>query len=261
MSVGQEQPAPQNSAGQQPAPASDSISRTLADLGPAGILAALASFLPAIGGTVLATYVDTVGKWLKSHGSQGLAMYAVGFAVLAGLAITPTHVCAFLGGWAFGATQGTIAALLGFLGGALIAYAIARPTAAGRVESILANKQKWKTIRDALVGGSPAKTLGIVTLVRVPLTPFALTNMILASVRVPVWIYATGTLIGMIPRTAVVVWLGSQLQNQLASEASKQKPWWLVAGGIALSFVALWICGAIANKALAKLTQEPATAK
>lgn len=242
---------------QQQPPSSDSISKTLADLGPAGILAAIASILPAIGGAALATYVDTVGKWLKSHGStQGLAIYALGFAILAGLALAPTHVCAFLGGWAFGMTTGTFAALLGFLGGALLAYAIARPTASARVESILAKNTKWKVIRDALVGGSNAKTLGIVTLVRVPLTPFALTNMVLASVRVPLWIYMLGTLVGMIPRTAVVVWLGSQLQNQLASEASKQKPWWLIAGGIALSLIALWICGAIANKALAKLTQS-----
>ncbi len=244
---------------QAPAQSGDSISKTVSDLGPAGVAAAVASFLPALGGIALATYVDTVGKWLKSHGSQGLAMYALGFAVLAGLAIAPTHVCAFLGGWAFGLTKGVIAALLGFLGGALLAYAIARPTAATRVERILAQNQKWKTIRDALVGGSSAKTLGIVTLLRVPLTPFALTNLVLASVRVPLWIYMLGTLIGMIPRTAIVVWLGSQLQHQLASEASKQKPWWLVAGGIVLSLIVLWVCGAIANKALAKMTAPQPT--
>lgn len=250
---------PQNQA--SPQQTTGSVADTLAGLGPAGLLAALASFLPAVGGAALATYVDTVGKWLKSHGSQGLVMYSLGFAVLAGLALAPTHVCAFLGGWAFGLEQGVVVALLGFLGGALLAYAIARPTAATRVEKILAKNAKLKTIRDALVGGSNAKTLGIVTLVRVPLTPFALTNLVLASVRVPLWIYMLGTLVGMIPRTAVVVWLGSQLQNQLASEASKQKPWWLVAGGIALSLVALWICGAIANKALAKLTQTSPNTK
>lgn len=235
----------------------DSIFSFIKRLGPASVLAAGAAFLPPLGGFLLLAKINTVGEWLRSHEHEGIAMYITGFAILAGLAILPTYASAILGGWAFGFAIGFPAALCGFLGGALIAYGVCRPTAGDRVEKIIAEKPKWKAVRDALVGGSALKTLGIVTLLRVPPnSPFALTNLVLSSVKVPLWIFLLGTLVGMAPRTAVAVFIASKLQNQLASEVAEQRPWWIIAAGIVLSLVVLGVVGLIAQKALAKMTEQ-----
>lgn len=224
-------------------------------LGPASVLAAGAAFLPPFGGIVLLAHINTVGEWLRSHGAQGIAMYVVGFMVCAGVAILPTYASAILGGWAFGFGVGFPAALAGFLGGALIAYGVCRPTAADRVAKLINEKPKWKAVVDALVHGSNLKTLGIVTLLRLPPnSPFALTNLVLASVRVPLWIYLLGTLVGMAPRTAAAVFLASKLQDRVASEVASERPWWVIAAGIALMLVVLGVIGHIANRALAKVT-------
>lgn len=239
-------------------PPQESAGDIVKRLGPTSVLAAVAAFLPPLGSIVLFWKINAIGTWLREH-SSGVSIYITGFAIAAGLALVPTYASAILGGWAFGFNVGLPAALAGFLGGSLIGYGIARPTAGERVETLIAEHPKWKAVREALVGGSPLKTLGIVTLLRVPPnSPFAVTNLVLASVRVPLWIYSLGTLVGMAPRTAAVVFLASKLQNMAAKnaaeEAAKQQPWWVFALGIAITVVVLGILGLIANHAIKRAT-------
>jgi uncharacterized membrane protein YdjX (TVP38/TMEM64 family) len=150
--------------------------------------------------------------------------------------------------------------MAGFLAGGLIGYAVARPTSAARVERVLAEKPKWKAVRDALVGGTWWKTVGIVTLLRLPPnSPFAMTNLVLASVRVPVSAYVLGTLVGMLPRTALVLAVAAKLREKFATaeEAAREKPWWLIPAGIVLTFVILGVIGAVAKRGLARMTEQP----
>lgn len=228
-------------------------------LGPAAWLAGAAAVLPAVNGFLLLAYINQVGMWLRDHGTRGVVVYSAGFMVLAGLALLPTYASAILGGWAFGFATGFPAALCGFVGGSLIGYAVARPTAAGRVESLLTEKPKWRVVRDALVGSGAWRALLIVTLVRVPPnSPFALTNLVLASVRVPLWTYLVGTAIGMAPRTAAAVYLASQVRGLTAEEAKDQRPGWWVPVGIGLTLAVLWIVGTMATHALRRVTAEGA---
>jgi len=228
-------------------------------LGPAAVLGIGALVLPPLGSILLFWHINEVGAWLNSHGSLGVAFYIVGFAFFAGVALLPTYSSAILGGWAFGFAVGLPAALAGFLGGSLIGYAVARPASAERVNKLIDEKPQWKAVRDALMGGSKGKTLLIVTLLRLPPnSPFALTNLVLASVRTPLWIYVVGTLIGMTPRTALVLYIASQVQGKMADEAAKGKPWWWIAVGIGATVVVLGIIGLIAKKALAKVTATSA---
>lgn len=243
-------------------PSQETASDIVKRLGPTSVLAAVAAFLPPLGSIVLFWNINAVGTWLREH-TSGAAVYITGFAILAGLAFLPTYASAILGGWAFGFATGFPAAMGGFLGGSLIGYSVARPTAGERVEKLIADHPKWKAVRDALVRGNPLKTLGIVTLLRVPPnSPFAVTNLVLASVRVPLWIYSLGTLVGMAPRTAAVVFLASKLQNMAAKnaaeEAAKQQPWWVFALGIAVTIIVLGILGLIANHAIKRATAAPA---
>lgn len=231
-------------------------------LGPAGPLALLATVSPGICGFVLFAYMGTVGDWLRSHGNLGLAAYTVAFAVLAGLALLPTWAQSVLGGFAFG-LLGLPAALAGFAGGAVIGYELARKLTGDRVMEMLAEKPKWRAVRDALVRDHEAgagfwKSTGMVALIRVPPnSPFALTNIVLASVQVPRIPMLIGTVIGMLPRTAAAVWIGSHIQ-QLASrdDVDNATPGWVKIVGIVVALVVMLIIAQVANRAIEKITKQ-----
>lgn len=230
-------------------------------LGPVAFLGAWSAAIPALGSLGLFYFMNDIGLWLRSHESLGIVIYALGFAVLAGLALLPTYASAILGGWAFGFAFGYPAALAGFLGGSLIGYAIAKPTAGERVITLIDERPKWKVVRAALLESGFGRMLLIITLVRLPPnSPFALTNLVLASVRVPIGAYVLGTLLGMAPRTGVVLYLASQIRQKFAEHAADaakaDKPWWFIAGGVVLSIVALGVIGFIGNRALERVTRE-----
>lgn len=225
-------------------------------LGPAAWLGVAWAVLPALGGFALLYYIRFVSDWLGTHESTGVYIYAAVFVVAAGLGLLPTYAQAFLGGWAFGPVVGTIAALVGFVGGACVGRPVATRIGAERVDAELARNKRAMAVRDALVGSGPLKTLGIVTLVRIPPnSPFALTNLVLSTTRVPWWIYIIGTGVGMLPRTALVVWIASQVEGELTRETIKQSniPWgWSIGIGIAV----LLIIAHIGNKAIERVTRQ-----
>lgn len=217
----------------------------------------MAVVAPPIGGALTIVYMNDIGLWLATHGALGLVIYVAAFAVLAGFALLPTWAQAVLGGWAFGFAGGFPAALAGFLGGATIGYLLGRAASGDRVEKILAEKPKWRAVRDALVGdtgpGAAWRTLGIVTLLRAPPnSPFAITNLVMSSVHVKGLPFLIGTLVGMAPRTGVAVWLGAGIQD-LAHDATR--PRWFIVATIVSSIVVIVIVGSLANRALERFTR------
>ncbi|RMF73703.1 MAG: TVP38/TMEM64 family protein [Planctomycetota bacterium] len=226
-------------------------------LGAIGPLALIAATLPALGGFILLYYSQTVGDWLRSHGQIGPLIYVAAFVTLAGLALLPTYAQAIIGGFAFGLWVGTASALAGFVGAALVGYAIARYFSGDRAEQVIAEHPKWQAVYDELLHGGFFKTFGIVTLIRVPPnSPFAMTNLVLAATRTPLAIYVVGTLVGMAPRTAAAVYIGSTLSD--LSEV--ERPWWMVAGSILLALIVVGVIGALANRAISHVAGvRPAT--
>ncbi len=225
-------------------------------LGPAAWLGVVWAFLPALGGFMLLASVGPVSEWLRAHEGSGPFVYTGGFILAAGLGLLPTYAQAFVGGWAFGPVVGTAAALAGFVGASLIGYAIARTVGKDRVNAEIARHPKALAVRDALVGSGPLRTLGIVTLVRVPPnSPFSLTNLVLTTTGVPVWIYVVGTAVGMLPRTALVVWLASNVEGALTREAMKsvREPW-VIGLSIGAALVVLYLLVHIGNKAIERVT-------
>lgn len=221
------------------------------------ILAVLAFVVPLVGGFTLLRYTRSVGEYLKTHQDPGIYLYAGGFALTAGLAILPTWVQAIVGGYAFGLPMGLAAALFGFGGGSLIGYEIARGASGDRVVKTIAGKPKWKAVHEAFVSGRLEggffKTLGVVTLLRLPPnSPFAMMNLILAAVRVPRLPYLLGTLLGMAPRTAMWIWIGTTIPT--LSDERPSQPRWLFIGGIVLAVGVLMVLGRLANKAIERAT-------
>ncbi len=244
------------------APPGETAGSIARELGPTGILAAVASFMPALAGIFLLANIGDAAAWLKSHGETGIAVYVACFALLSGLALLPTYAQAVLGGYAFGMMLGVPAALAGFLGGAAIAYEIGSRTSGERVERVIGRKPKWKAVRDALVGsrdeGDVLKSIGTVSLLRLPPnSPFALMNLVLSAVKVPRLAYLVGTCIGMAPRTAAAVAIGAGIKEALTRDSiDRAMPRWMIVAGVAVTIAIALIIGSIANKAIRRVSER-----
>lgn len=234
------------------------VGEAWARFGLAGPMALGALLMPPLGGFMVIGYMKTIAEYLRSHQGSGPLVYAAGFATLAGLALLPTYAQSALGGYAFGVAAGIPAALMGFAGGAVLGYEIARRASSERVMKTIDSKPQWRAVRDAFVsgrvGGGFFRTLGIVALLRLPPnSPFAITNLVMASVRVPRAPYVLGTIIGMAPRTAAAVWVGAQAAASM-SDSPVKPPKWMIVAGVVLMLVVLVVVGSIANKAIRRVT-------
>lgn len=233
-------------------------------LGLAGWLGVAWAIVPAIAGITLLARMKPVSEKiveLSGHGGADLwksvGAYVVGFVVLSGLGLLPTFSISILGGYAFGPIIGFAAALAGFGGASMVGYVSARTIGREKVEQEIQRFEKARAVRNALIGGGFWKTLGIVTLVRIPPnSPFALTNGTLATTGVRIPEYLLGTLIGMAPRTFAYVMIGQQVTDW----SDPEKPKWLFFAGLAITVVVIMIVGSIANKALKRVTDAHAAA-
>lgn len=238
-------------------------------LGLSSALAIGALVLPPLGSIALFATAKPTGEWLRSHGHAGVLLFTAAFALLSGTALLPTYVQCALGGFAFGVTVGVPAALAGFVGGATIGYLISRRISGDRVERILEGKPKWLAVRDALMGtrGLPParaffKQLGMVTLLRLPPnSPFAFTNWLMASVKVPLAPFAIGTMFGLLPRSALAVFIGAGIKDALTSESlDAAMPRWVWFAGIGLTGAIVLLIGWMAARAVDRMMKRPPAA-
>lgn len=231
-------------------------------LGPAAILGVAWSTLPSFAGVMLILNMEPLRLLLVGDGTStlhiatGMSIYLVAFVVLAGFGCLPTVSQALLAGYAFGVPMGLGLALLGFGGASLVGYEVVSKIARSRVEQEIVNKPRARMLRDALLQASGMRALMIVTLVRIsPSSPFALTNLLLASLGVPRMIYFFGTLIGMLPRTLAAVMIGQQFTGWTGEI---DKPRWLIVLGIVAIITLVIVISKVAAGVLMRVTREPA---
>ena len=220
-------------------------------LGPASILSLIALISPIVGGLAILGTVVKLGPWLRDHGWVGVLAYVVAYWVLGGLALLPTYAHSALGGWAFGVGVGLSAALSSFAGAALVAYWIARKASGERVTQLIAEHPKMQAVYDALLRSGFWRSLAIITLVRIPAAPFAMTNVIMAAARVPILPFGLGTLLGLIPRTAFVVITAAGASRLDLREANQI---WVFLGSLAVAGVVVCIIAWIAKRTLERVT-------
>ncbi|MEM8782653.1 MAG: VTT domain-containing protein [Planctomycetota bacterium] len=244
-------------------PADPALAQAAADatdwqrLAPVGVLGAIAVALPPLGGFALLGTMPWVAEWLREHPPTGLTLYVVGFVFFAGLALLPTYAQAILAGFAFGVPLGAPAALLGFTGASALAYAIARRASGDRLIEAVDTYPRLSLLRHTLLEGSFWRVLGMVTLLRVPPnSPFALSNLAFAGLKVPFLAFILGTLLGMTPRTVVAVVLGAGLSEFNLDDLSSNGT--LIAG-FAVTLVVVVIVTVIAKRVLDGMTAPDET--
>jgi uncharacterized membrane protein YdjX (TVP38/TMEM64 family) len=221
------------------------------------VLGILWTALPALGGIYLLSQLAAAEDFLVARGSAGLMIYVVFFVVAAGFGLLPTYAQAVLGGWVFGFAAGLPAALIGFTGAALVGYVVTRVVSRDRVTQVIEENAKAVAIRDALIDRGFARTLGIITLLRVPPNaPFSLSNLVMAGTGVAIIPYALGTLLGMAPRTAVAAFAAASARTQAKDIQTfvSDGPGLLVfIGGVVAMLVVLAVIGTIANHAIERV--------
>jgi len=238
--------------GEPGVPHPSALITTLRSLGPAAVLGALWIVFPVLGGLAILVGSEAIGAWLTSFGPvTGALIYASIFALSSGTGVLPTYAQAFIGGWAFGTLWGSLAALAGFVGASIIGRWIAQVVSRGRVEATLQTNPKAAAVRDEMLRSGKWRTLGLVTLIRIPPnSPFAVGNLALGTTGVPWWCYLLGTAAGLFPRTALVVHLGAQVEDALTI----QRPGLFVYGGIAVTIAALLVLVWLSQRAIDRVT-------
>jgi uncharacterized membrane protein YdjX (TVP38/TMEM64 family) len=222
-------------------------------LGPAGPLAVVAASLPAIAGFTLLGLIYWIAPWLRSQPYWGPLVYIGAFILCGGIALLPTWAYSVLGGWAFGFPAGFAAVMCAIIGASTVAYAVGRWAAGNRVLTMIDEHPKTRAVCRALLGSGFARSLLIVTLVRLsPNSPFAVTNLAFAAAKVNFVAYILGTMIGIAPRTGIVAYLASRL-----AEPRFDTPKWMMIGGILVTVIVLSIIAQLARRALAQVTLSP----
>lgn len=227
------------------------------ELGSLTPIAFVTAVLPIAGSSVIFyLFGHQIGFWLRDNWQFGTFVYFAGIVFFCGLSLLPTNIIGLIGGWAFGLWLGIVVLMSGIVCAASVSFLIHSKIAGERLTHVLENHRKAEAVYKALVGHGKVRTTFIIFLLRLsPAMPFALTNFLMASARVPLISFVIGTLFGMLPRSAAVVFVGSGL-SELSLENPEEA--WLFAFGVAATIFSIVLVTVISKRALNHLTRERA---
>ena len=178
-------------------------------IGVAGLVA-LFTLLP------VASWLVTVVEWIRGQGPAGTALFAAAY-VAAAVLLLPGSVLTIGAGFAYGPLWGFVLISPVSVLAATTAFLLGRTIARDWITRRLGQDPRLAAI-DAAVGQSGFK---IVLLLRLsPLFPFNVLNYTLGLTRVRLRDFVLGSWIGMLPGTALYVYIGSLVTSasELASD-------------------------------------------
>ena len=230
----------------------EKIRNHIRELGKLTPIALVTTFMPISGAVVLLIFGAAFGNWLRENWEVGFVVYFSVVLVFCGLALMATNVIGIIGGWAFGMYLGLTILMAGIVGAAFISFLIHRRIVGDKLPEITEKHPKAQAIYEALVEQGFWRAATIIFLVRLSvIMPFALTNFLLASAKVPWPSYLLGTLFGMLPRSGAVVFAGAGLSELNFDDPSQT---WVIALGIAATIVTVVVISIISRRALDRLT-------
>jgi pyruvate/2-oxoglutarate dehydrogenase complex dihydrolipoamide dehydrogenase (E3) component/uncharacterized membrane protein YdjX (TVP38/TMEM64 family) len=155
--------------------------------------------------------------WIRDAGATGMAVFVVAY-IAACIVLLPGLILTLGAGFAYGVAVGVPLVWVAANLGAAVAFLLGRTLARERIAARVAGNPRFAAI-DRAVGREGLK---IVLLTRLsPAFPFNLLNYAYGLTQVTFRDYVIGSLVGMIPGTAMYVYLGSLITSvsQLASGA------------------------------------------
>lgn len=231
----------------------------LRELGHLTPMAIVATFLPILGSVTLIAFLQPIGFWLRNNWEIGVLVFLSGTIIFCGLSLLPTNVIGLVSGWAFGFELGLLVLVSGVIGSSFLSFLVNSRLSGGKLPDIAAKYPRAGVVYRSLVRDNFWRTTLVIVLLRVSvLMPFALTNFLLASARVPLKSFLAGTAIGMLPRTAAMVFIGSGLS---VLDLTNSRETYLFILGVAATVATVIVIAAISRRALERLTAEEAAAE
>jgi len=197
-----------------------------------------------------ADWVAAVVAWAEQHPAAAPAIYVV-CVVVATVLFVPGSGSMMIAGFLFGLVPGFVLAAIGISVGAQCAFLAGRKGARHWVENKVASSRKLQAIEKGL----REEAFLIVILTRLSLVfPFNLLNYAYSVTSVRPGTYFLATALGMLPATALYVYLGTlarDLGQILSGEAaSSELGYWIAGIGITAIIILTWAIHRMASRAL-----------
>jgi uncharacterized membrane protein YdjX (TVP38/TMEM64 family) len=162
----------------------------------------------ALGGNL-----DGLRGQFRDLGASGVALL-LALMMAHAVLFYPTEIVTATAGFVYGFVPGLALVTAGWLASGLLAYllgwAIGRP-----LISVVAGSRRVTSLERAVEKGGTSLLL---TARLIPIVPFSLVGYIAGAVRVPIWRFGWTTLIGYLPLTIIVSYLGSQAETLSLSD-------------------------------------------
>lgn len=217
--------------------------------GMAQCLTAVAALVGACLAWLLLPVEDAVGfltDWIRDRGFWGILVFSLVYIVVV-VVLAPASALSIAAGFVFGAWGIPIVVLSAAIG-ANLAFLISRHVIRRKVR-VRAAKLRWFEAADQAVKEDGWK---IVLLLRLsPLVPFGLQNYLMGVTSISGSAYAASTIIGIIPGTALYVYLGTLGRVAVGDDSGGAFKMTLMVAGLIASAYAIFIVG---RKARAKLS-------
>lgn len=179
-------------------------------------------------------------------GAWGMVVYAVGY-VVAVLLFVPGSVLTIGAGLVFGFWKGMLVVSVASTMAAAVAFLIARHLAREAVERRVQQSRRFGAIDRAV----REKGALVVFLLRLsPLVPFSLSNYLYGLTAVSFGRYVLASWIGMLPGTALYVYLGSA--GRVIGEKKTPGEWALLAAGLVATALVSVVVARAAKQELAR---------
>jgi phospholipase D1/2 len=184
--------------------------------------------------TPLSQYVspERAVAWAESVGAVPWAPLVVMLAYTpACLVMFPRPAITLFAVIAFGPVLGFVFSITGILGAALATYFLGRALPAHTVRHLVGDK--LHDLTDVL---RRRGLLACFAMRVVPAAPFAIEGIAVGAVRIKLWHYSLGTVLGMVPGTLTTTLFGDQIQAAI-QDPSKINYWLII--GVVLFFAVL----------------------
>jgi uncharacterized membrane protein YdjX (TVP38/TMEM64 family) len=195
---------------------------------------------PLLGGGALIALAAAHPDLVTTGTSSWLVPIFAGIAgILAGIALLPSFLLAgFIGFATDGAVWGFALALLSLILATSVGMTLSRLLAPGAIEAILAAKPKWLQAYHDLQTKDGKSLLFAIFLARLsPQAPFALTNLMLGQLQVPIVHLTLSSWLGLVPRTIFSAAAGAGVNrlSSVADASSQVGTVEFILGGLALA--------------------------